>query len=305
MMTRDEISKIESGFFWPVYDLFERGLKKTNSSLEGTGIKISLFVKDDFNLNAHAKKKGNDFYIVLLSGLIPITFDILAENVEFFMEEYPDLKDKEAPVALGCVFIWHHIFGHEIGHIARGHLSLVESKETNLVGDYQVYSMGYNAYDDDFSENQIKTLMEYDADVFSAPFVADVVLNTIKNNSGGEIEEKTLIGVCLTSIFFFFNFLCQLEGKESKYPPAMVRANALQSYLIQHLSKKTKLSDEELEDLMHTSIYNAYSYLVDNNKLFQPMDDVSLNQLYELESKLLRQYSVFDKVLTGGISVTR
>ncbi|GAB7270376.1 hypothetical protein DZS_17700 [Dickeya ananatis] len=85
----------------------------------------------------------------------------------------------------------------------------------------------------------------------------------------------------------------------------MVRANALQSYLIQHLSKKTKLSDEELEDLMHTSIYNAYSYLVDNNKLFQPMDDVSLNQLYELESKLLRQYSVFDKVLTGGISVTR
>ncbi|GAB7270375.1 hypothetical protein DZS_17690 [Dickeya ananatis] len=139
-----------------------------------------MFVKDDFNLNAHAKKKGNDFYIVLLSGLIPITFDILAENVEFFMEEYPDLKDKEAPVALGCVFIWHHIFGHEIGHIARGHLSLVESKETNLVGDYQVYSMGYNAYDDDFSENQIKTLMEYDADVFSAPFVADVVLNTIK-----------------------------------------------------------------------------------------------------------------------------
>lgn len=301
MMTRDEISKIENGFFLPVYDSFERGLKKINSSLEESDKRISLFVRDDFKLNAHAKKMDNDFYIVLLSGLIPITFDILAENVEFFMKEYPDLKDKEAPVTLECVFIWHHIFGHELGHVARGHLSLVESKETNLVGDYQVYSMGYNVGDEDFSKGQIKTLMEYDADVFSAYFVADVVLDTIKKAPEEKIEEKTLIGLSLTSIFFFFNFLCKLEGKESKYPPAMVRANALQSHVIQHLSKKTKLSDEELEDIMNASIYNAYSYLVDNNRLFQPVDDVSLNELYELENKLLRQYSVFDKVLTEGI----
>ncbi|EJH2819803.1 hypothetical protein NDM28_004384, partial [Salmonella enterica] len=252
-------------------------------------------------LNAHAKKIDNNFHIVLLSGLIPITFDILSENVEFFMREYPDLREKEFPVALGCVFIWHHIFGHELGHVARGHLSLVKSKEINLVGDYQVFSMGYNVVDENFSEDQIKTLIEYDADVFSAYFVADVVLNTIKKAPEEQIEEKTLIGLSLTSIFFFFNYLCKLEGKKSKYPPAMVRANALQKHVIKHLSKKTKLSDEELKDIMDISIFNAHSYLVDNKRFFQSMDDVSLNDLYERENKILRQYPAFDKVLTEGL----
>ncbi|ENQ0853264.1 hypothetical protein ACEJ30_000414 [Klebsiella oxytoca] len=300
MMTRDEISKIENGFFFPVYDKFERGLIQINSAIEDDNKKIALHIKDDFNLNAHAQKKDNDFHIVLLSGLIPITFDILSDNVEFFMREYPDLKEKEAPVALGCVFIWHHIFGHELGHIARGHLSFVESKKTNLIGDYQVYSMGYNVTGEDFCEDQIKTLMEYDADVFSAYFVADVVLDTIKNAPEKKIEEKTLIGLSLTSIFFFFNFLCKLEGSKSKYPPAMVRANALQQHVIKHLSKKTKLSDEELKDILDVSIFNAYSYLVDNEKLYQPMDDVSLKYLDEREDIILRQYTAFDKVLSEG-----
>ncbi|EPY4487431.1 hypothetical protein ACXDLE_000917 [Klebsiella variicola] len=301
MMTRDEISKVESGFFLPVYDTFVKGLVKINSAIEEDGRKISLHIEDNFELNAHAKKIDNNFHIVLLSGLIPITFDILSENVEFFMREYPDLKEKEFPVALGCVFIWHHIFGHELGHVARGHLSLVKSKEINLVGDYQVFSMGYNVVDESFSEDQIKTLMEYDADVFSAYFVANVVLNTIKKAPEEKIEEKTLIGLSLTSIFFFFNFLCKLEGKQSKYPPAMVRAHALQTHVIKHLSKKTKLSDEELKDIMDIAIFNAHSYLVDNKRFFQSMDDVSLNDLYERENKILRQYPAFDKVLTEGL----
>ncbi len=167
----------------------------------------------------HKKKKDNNFHIVLLSGLIPITFDILSENIEFFMREYPDLKEKEAPVALGCVFIWHHIFGHELGHVARGHLSLAKSKEINLIGDYQVYSMGYNVVDEDFSEDQIKTLMEYDADVFSAYFVADVVLNTIKKAPEKKIEEKTLVSLSLTSIFFSLIFYVNWKGRIANILP--------------------------------------------------------------------------------------
>lgn len=81
----------------------------------------------------------------------------------------------------------------------------------------------------------------------------------------------------------------------------MVRANALQTHVIKHLSKKTKLSDEELKDIMDVSIFNAYSYLVDKKRLFQSMDDVSLKDLYERENKLLRQYSAFDKVLSEGL----
>lgn len=301
-MTRDEISKIENGFFLPIYDSFEKGLKIINSSLKKDGKRISLFIENDLSLNAHAKKiDNNNFHVVLLSGLIPITFNILAENVDFFLQEYPDLKEKEAPIALGCIFILYHIFGHEMGHVARGHLSFVRSKQTNLIGDYQVDSMGYNVSAKDFSKDQLKTLMEYDADVFSASFVADVVLDAIKKGPDEKIKEKTLIGLSLSSIFFFFNFLCKIEEKESKYPPPMVRANALQSYLIKHLSKKTKLSDEELKDIMDTSFFNAYTYLEDNKRLFQPTDDESLIKMDQLESKLLRQHSAFDKVLTEGI----
>lgn len=39
MMTRDEISKIENGFFLPVYDTFKKGLIEINSAIEGDGKK--------------------------------------------------------------------------------------------------------------------------------------------------------------------------------------------------------------------------------------------------------------------------
>lgn len=56
MMTRDEISKVESGFFLPVYDTFVKGLVKINSAIEEDGRKISLHIEDNFKLNARAKK---------------------------------------------------------------------------------------------------------------------------------------------------------------------------------------------------------------------------------------------------------
>lgn len=300
-MTREEISKIEHGFFFPAYDLFEKRLRKLNSPLKKYNKEINLLVEDNFNLNAHAKKDGNGFEIVLLSGLIPMTFDILSENVDFFMEEYPDLKEKEAAVGLGCVFIWNHIFGHELGHILRGHLSFIETKETNLIGNYHVTSMAYNVDDEGFSESHIRTLMEYDADIFSAKFVADILLNTIKKAREINIEEKSLIGLCLTSIFFFFNSIGKLDKGNSKYPPAMVRANTLQSYIVRHLLKKTRFSDEELEDIMNASVYSAYSHLVDNKRLSQSIDNISLDELAAAENNLLRIYPAFDKVLTEGL----
>lgn len=297
IMTREEIEKFENGFFLPAYDLFQRHLVEINSHFQDKIGVISLFFKDDFTFNAHAKKKGSDYIIVLLSGLVPMTFDVLSENEDFFLQKYPHLKERETALGLGCNFIWNHIFGHELGHILRGHLSFIDAKATNLVGDYQVSSMGYNAGGEDFNDDHLKMLMEHDADVFSVKFVGDILVNIIGKAQEINLKEEDVIGLCFSSIYFFFNHMCKLDDKNSKYPPAMVRANTLQANLIKQLKNKTSLSEEELEDLMNSSSFNAYSYLVDNGRLFQPMDYSSLGELSTMENDLLRKYAAFDKVL--------
>lgn len=302
MMTHDEIKDYEHGIFWPALELFEKQLTALNIALADMGKEIYIQVSNDYSLNAHAIKRADKKYLInIRSGIIPLTFGIIAENVDFFLEKYPDLEDKETSVMLGTLLVWTQIFGHELGHILRGHLDVVNNNITNLVDDESALSIIHSTKGTSLELDYARMIMEFDADIFSAFFVANRVLSMIKNAPEKSIKEETLISLALTSIFFFFNELCKIEGKSTKYPPSMVRANALNMHLVKHLSGKTSFSDEELSEIMRHSIFDTYSFLVDKGAFNQGMDSVSLDSLDKIETNLLNMHRVFEDLMTDNI----
>ncbi|WP_114721725.1 hypothetical protein [Vibrio cholerae] len=302
MMTKEEVSDYENGIFKPSYEMFERIVESVNDAMSELDREIKFSVINSYDFNAHARKPDENTYTIQLrSGIIPMTLQIIGENVDFYTSKYPMLEDKETPVALGCVFVWTQIFAHELGHIIRGHVDLTKNNSTNLIDDEQL-SMIEVPSDTDLEKDQIKMLMEFDADLFSTFFVAEVLLNVIKNpNKDIEVEDETILSVAIASIMIFFNFLCETEGKITKYPPAMVRANVIQEKLVGHLSGKTTLSDSELSRVMTTTIYDVFSFLDDEGAFQQDMGQQSLDFLAKVENRLLHLHPVFVDLISAGI----
>ncbi|HHC6612697.1 TPA: hypothetical protein ACN311_001890 [Vibrio parahaemolyticus] len=301
IMTRDEVLEYENGLFKPTFQMFENIVNDVNHAMSSLERNIEFSVANSYEFNAHARKEedGNTYTIILRSGIIPMTFQVIGENIDFFTKHYPELEDKETSLALGSVFVWTQIFAHELGHIIRGHTDILKNKSTNLVEDSAQISMVEMPSESELETDQVKMLMEFDADIFSSYFVAQVILNTIKNAKKEiDVEDKTIVSLALTAMFFLFNYLCELEGKSTKYPPAMVRANAIHMHLIKHLSGKTSLSDEDLSKVMRKSIFDAYSFLVDEHSFQQGMGQSDLDHLYNVETDLLSKYPVFTDLIS-------
>lgn len=303
MMNRKEVLEFEDGIFKHPFLMFEKIIKEVNKAMSALGKNIQFSVINSYEFNAHARKLDDKTYTIKLrSGIVPMTFQIIAENVDFFVQKYPELEDKEASVALGSLFVWTQIFTHELGHIIRGHVDIINNKSTNLVDDTAEMSMVEIPSKSDLEKDQVKMLMEFDADIFSSYFVAKVIINTIKNaKKERNLEDKTIVSLAITSMFFFFNYLCEIEGKSTKYPPAMVRVSAIHTYIVKYLSGKTSLSDEELSQLMRESFYEAYSFLVDENSFKQSLIRTELDYLANVETHLLSKYPVFTKLISDSV----
>ncbi|KPM00438.1 hypothetical protein AN167_07490 [Vibrio splendidus] len=301
-MTKEEVVDYEDGIFKSSYEMFEQIIKDVNHAMSELDRKINFSVINSYNFNAHARKPSDNTYTIKLrSGIIPKTFQLISENVDFFSSKYPSLEDDETPVALGCVFVWTQIFAHELGHIIRGHVDLAKNNSTNLIDDEQL-SMIEIPTETDLEKDQIKMLMEFDADLFSTYFLAKIILNVIKNaKKESNIDEKTILSVAMASIVMFFNFLCETEGKSTKYPPAMVRANVIQDKLVSHLNGKTTLSGPELSKVMTTAIYDTFTFLDDEGTFQQSLDRQSLDFLAQVEKRLINLHPVFVDLISGGV----
>lgn len=308
MMARDEVIEYEGGIFKPVFFMFEKIIKDINLAMIELDREIEFGVVNSYDFNAHASKKAENKYTInFRSGIIPMTLDIVSKNTDYFRTTYPELENIETPIALGCVYVWTQILSHELGHILRGHVDITATKSTNMIDDVSQMSMIEVPTESDISQDQVKMLMEFDADIFSAYFISKVITNTIintKNDKEG-LNEKNIISLALTTIFFFFNFLCETEGKSTKYPPAMVRSNAIQLHLVKHLSGKTSLTDDQLSDLMKDCLFDAYSFLVDKSNFKQDMDKDSLDYLYSIETNLLRYHPKFVEIISAGIIIEK
>ena len=302
-MNREEVLKLGDGIFEHPFNMFENIIEEVNKAMSDLDKSIQFSVINSFKFNAHARKLDEKTYTIKLrSGIVPMTFQIIAENVDFFVKKYPELEDKEASVALGSVFVWTQIFTHELGHILRGHVDIINNKSTNLVDGNSEMSMVEIPTKSELEKDQVKMLMEFDADIFSSYFVAKVILNTIGNTrKERDIEDKTIVSLAITSMFFFFNYLCELEGKSTKYPPAMIRINAIHTYIIKYLSGKMSLSDDELSKVMEESFDDAYSFLVDEKSFEQSLEHTELEHLENVETHLLSKYPVFAELISESI----
>lgn len=305
MMNREEVIQLENGIFESPFNMFENIVDEVNKAMSSLGKSIQFSVINNYEFNAHARKLNEKTYTIQLqSGIVPITLEIIADNVDFFLKQYPELENKETSLALGCIFVWTQIFTHELGHIIRGHVDIVDNELTNLVDDTSQMSMVDIPNKSAMEQDQIRMLMEFDADIFSSYFVAKIIINTIKTAQKEiDLEEpdKTIVGLAITSMFFFFNDLCKREGKSTKYPPAMVRINAIHIYIIKYLSGKISLSDDELSKVMKESYYDAYSFLVDENDFGQSLKSSELEHLYRVEKNLVSKYSLFTELISNNV----
>lgn len=199
---------------------------------------------------------------------------------------------------MGAVTIWHHIYGHEMGHILRGHLWLTKTGTIKLIGENTIVSRIYKNNNRNLTKSDMLQTMELDADIFSSYFVAALLLNILKKQKDNIIEAKASLSITISSLYLFFDYLAKIPLVNTNYPPAMVRLNVLQHNTIKHLSGKTIFSDAELADLMHEASFNAFSYLVDCNKLNTSLHKNSLDELSKIESELLIKHRVFENILS-------
>jgi len=290
----------EIKIFKTVFKNFERIIEEVNIVLSELGKDIQLSLIDSMELNAHADKYDDKTYTIeLRNGIIPLTSKVIGYNLDFFKKYFPQLEDVEISIALGSQFIWTQIFTHELGHIVRGHVDIVNNKPIDYIGNSSKMFMTRVSQKLDLEKDQVAMLMEYDADIFSSFFLAHQVLSMIKNPKKiNGLSEKTIIELALTSIFFCFNYLCEHEGINTLYPPAMIRVNAIHTHLIKHLSGKTTLSDDELSKLMHESVFDAYSFLTDEDDFQQNMEESGLDHLHYIETHLLNKYPTFESLIS-------
>ncbi|MHC0466988.1 hypothetical protein [Kosakonia cowanii] len=297
-MKKEEIKSYENGIFLPVFEAFERNTFELNEYLKKSGKEIFFQMEENFILNAKAQLKDNHYCITLYSGMIPIVLEILSEHIEFFLSNHPEIKDKETFAGLGAVTIWHHIYGHEMGHILRGHLWLTKTGTIKLIDENTIFSGTYKNNNRNLTKSDMLQTMELDADIFSSYFVAKLLLNILKTQKDNIPEAKVILSITISSLYLFFDHLAKIPLVKTNYPPAMVRLNVLQHNTIKHLSGKTIFSDAELADLMHEASFNAFSYLVDCNKLNTSLHKNNLDELSKIENELIIKHRVFENILS-------
>ena len=226
--------------------------------------------------------------------------------MDFYKDRFesPELGDIEAPLAIGCFFVWHQMFFHEIGHILRGHSDIVnDSNMISMIGGPQEILSSKILTDLSLSNEDLKFLMEIDADVFSAALLAHHIHSLIlKPMSGSAIPEKDILTIFFGSIFFFFNWVCEVSKDSGTHPPAMLRSHILFEEVIRNLDGKLKIPRDEITGLMRQVTFDCYSYLHDHEAFAQGMSHEKLDRLEALGQKARAYYPAFSKYVVENLS---
>ena len=87
MMNREEVLKLGDGIFEHPFNMFENIIEEVNKAMSDLDKSIQFSVINSFKFNAHARKLDEKTYTIKLrSGIVPMTFQIIAENVDFFVK---------------------------------------------------------------------------------------------------------------------------------------------------------------------------------------------------------------------------
>lgn len=274
-----------------------RWTSEVNSNLE-EGSKIEFSVSLSSSLNARAEKKSHGYSITMNSGIFEKSFQIVGENIDYYKQKHGAELDKEFYVSIGCAIIWTSIFGHELGHILRGHLDYLESHSSNTIDESSEPPALTVNYFDEFSYERTKLLMEFDADVFCTKLIAEHISFLEKKSLTDSICTKgVIIDIAISSLYFLFNEQCRLEGESTKYPKAILRLNCMLNFITKHLASKGTLSENEARKAVNETAFGVYSFLVDDNYYNQATSSDELAKLDFNEKRLLADHSRFNEII--------
>lgn len=306
-LERTDAFEYEDGIFQGAYQLFERIVNDLNKAYKDVGFSLEFALTGSFKFNAHAIKfKENEYIIAFRSGIVTKTLHTLGREIDFYKDKFESkqLVDKEAPLALGCTFIWIQMFTHELGHIIRGHNDISKDRSMiNMLGPAQELCSEEILTDLSISKDELKFLIEIDADVFSSFFVAQQVIDlTKKPKDGSLISEKDILTICFSSIFFFFNWVNENQSDTTKYPPAMLRSHILFEEIIRYLDGKLNLSVSEIKAIEGEITYECYSFLEDYDSFAQDMSRQGLDKLNAFGVKAQKSYPNFASYASLNLS---
>ncbi|PKG85740.1 hypothetical protein CXF85_02825 [Colwellia sp. 75C3] len=298
----------EDGLFVPMYEEFQEILAQLNSSENFSidGIDFKLLLKWEFN--AHAKKFGNNQYLIAIrSGVVGQVLTLMKESSSYFTKRYKHFLEVEPPVVFGCTLIWMQLFGHELGHIMRGHLELQKSGEMNLLDEAPTESLFLDIPDDLYdNSNELQFLIEMDADNFSATFVGQQLLKLIDKSLEQDcFDIEELVDLCVSSILIFFIFVSEQSALTDRYPNPLTRAETVISSVFLFIDGKTPLSKYQLDNIKSIALKETLSAFMVNLGSVKFLKDDSIDHWMDSSVKAEQKYPEFCRYLSEKSIVLR
>ncbi|ASG01743.1 hypothetical protein [Vibrio anguillarum] len=300
LMTLKEIEEYENGILQLQYDKFNRIINRvlTEKSSEKN---ITLSIMNSFTLNAHAIKKTQEEYeIIIRSGCIPMIFQVVGENVDYFKKHFSHLDSIEDAVSWACVCVWMQIFSHELGHTVRGHNDIERTQSMfNLVEELD-HSPEYYAGKYSGDIDMLRMLMEFDADIYSSVYVGEQIRDLIINikDVAPQVSERDIIKLAISGIFFFFNYVAEKERVSGKYPPSVVRINMIKSGINIAVNELISLTEEDINEATSEAVNDCIAFLIEDCYLNMDGGDMYWEHAKLVETTLKKEYSTFVELIT-------
>jgi len=296
-----DIELEEDGIFVAMYYQFQEILTQLNVSENYDLNRIDCELLLKWGLNAHAKKlEDNQYLIAMRSGVVGQVLTLMKESSVYFTSRYKCFSEKEAPIAFGSSFIWMQIFGHELGHILRGHLDLQKRGEMNMLEEESTEVLFFDLPDDLYDNlNERQFLIEMDADNFSATFVGQQLLMLISKSFEEEcFDIEELVSLCISSILIFFTFVSEQSVLNGRYPNPLTRAETVISSLISFVDGKLPLSKLQLDKIKSHALQDTLSFLITGDEVVNLLGDEAIDHWMDSSSKAEHKYPAFSLYLS-------
>lgn len=264
--------------------------------------KIDLKVINNFDLNAHAFKYDDKKYLLAFRTGIWIVIDRLSSQYTNLFEKnlklIGSLSKQIEYKHLFEYFVLLFLFGHEAGHVFRGHTDFSERK---LIDESEI--MKFNAYNKlsyrfSSDEKKLKFLFEADADAFSGFIVASGIYQQYKNllklfpstkNDDLSIE---LYKMASYSILILMNVFNHSYHPSIAYYAPMLRFGIVLGHLSEQLLKYELFSEANLFKLNMETFFECYSFFMDNGNNFNKISSNDLQQEIQKNWEIHKEFSL-------------
>jgi hypothetical protein len=287
-----------------IYKFFDELLASLSEEDDFRHLSIEFCVVNNYSFNAHAAKIAkNEYLIAFRSGLLPRSIQLIGEQIDFLQKRITIFNEKEEVLGIGLFFALSALFGHELGHILRGHIGA--SNQRNMADqkhelDDLVGSSMYPEFIEDADEFQ--RLVELDADTFSASIISIAIIRVnSKLESNGKVTWKEVIELAYYSVFLLHNELNHLTNSGRRYPPPILRTEVVFENVVSSLASVWTIPTNELKSAVFEAQFQIFSHLKDVGMFEQDTSHAGLSKLDGIVADLAAKYPRFSQFVANTL----